>query len=67
MSKLCIKNRRESTKVRDKEIHRLHRELLNKLGNLAGAVSKTYIYEQIREETRLSIRTISFILNHTQG
>ena len=47
MTKLCNKNRREST------------------GSLANAVSKGYIYERIKEKTKLSIRTISFILNHT--
>ena len=65
MSKLCIKNRRESTKMRDNEIHRIHSQILNELGELANAVSKNYIYERIREKTKLSIRTISFILNHT--
>ena len=66
MTKLCIKNRRESTMVRDNEIHELHRQILDELGDLANAVSKGYIYERIRERTKLSIRTISFILNHTQ-
>lgn len=66
MSKLQVKNRRESTIVRDNEIHKIHRQILDELGYLANAVSKGYIYERIRERTRLSIRTISFILNHTQ-
>ena len=66
MSKLQVKNRRESTIVRDNEIHKIHRQILDELGDLANAVSKGYIYERIRERTRLSIRTISFILNHTQ-
>lgn len=66
MTKLCIKNRRESTIVRDNEIHNLHRQILEELGNLANVVSKNYIYERIHEKTKLSIRTISFILNHTK-
>ncbi len=57
--------RRESTSVRDKEIHKLYRQIISELGDLANAVSKSYIYEKIREKTKLSIRTISFILNHT--
>ena len=65
MTKLCNKNRRESTMVRDNEIHRLHRHILDELGDLANVVSKGYIYEKIQEKTKLSIRTISFILNHT--
>lgn len=51
--------------MRDNEIHRIHFQILNELGELANAVSKNYIYERIREKTKLSIRTISFILNHT--
>lgn len=66
MSKLQIKNRRESTIVRDNEIHKIHRQILDELGDLANVVSKGYIYEKIQEKTKLSIRTISFILNHTQ-
>lgn len=66
MSKLQVKNRRESTIVRDNEIHKIHRQILDELGDLANVVSKNYIYEKIREKTKLSIRTISFILNHTQ-
>lgn len=66
MTKLCNKNRRESTIVRDNEIHKLHRQILDELGDLANVVSKNYIYEKIQEKTKLSIRTISFILNHTK-
>lgn len=66
MSKLQIKNRRESTIVRDNEIHKIHRQILDELGDLANVVSKGYIYEKIQEKTKLSIRTISFILNHTK-
>lgn len=66
MSKLQVKNRRESTIARDNEIHKIHGQILDELGDLANVVSKNYIYEKIREKTKLSIRTISFILNHTQ-
>ena len=65
MCKLQIKNRRESTIARDNEIHRLYKEIRHELGSLANAVSKNYIYERIKDRTKLSIRTISFILNHT--
>lgn len=66
MTKLCNKNRRESTMVRDNEIHELYQQIRHELGSLANAVSKGYIYERIKEKTKLSIRTISFILNHTK-
>ena len=67
MTKLCNKNRRESTMVRDNEIHRMYREILNSFGEAANAVSKTYVYEKIHECTKLSVRTISFIINHTKS
>ena len=66
MCKLSAENRRESTKVRDEEIRNMYKSILHGLGELAGVVSKTYIYERIRERTKLSVRTISFILNHTR-
>lgn len=67
MARLCSKNRRESTAVRDNEVHRMYREILDGFGEAANAVSKTYVYEKIRERTRLSVRTISFIINHTKS
>lgn len=66
MCKLSAENRRESTKVRDEEIRNMYKSILRGLVELAGVVSKTYIYERIRERTKLSVRTISFILNHTR-
>lgn len=66
MARLCNKNRRESTTVRDNEVHRMYREILHGFGEAASAVSRTYVYEKIHERTRLSIRTISFIINHTK-
>lgn len=59
-------NRRESTSVRDNEIYRLYNTIICELGELSPVVSKSYIYERIREKTKLSIRTISFIINHTK-
>lgn len=67
MTKLCNKNRRESTTVRDNEVHRMYREILRGFGEAANAVSRTYVYGKIRERTKLSIRTISFIINHTRS
>lgn len=60
-----IRKRRESTSIRDAEVHSLYKKILEELGDLSSVVSRTYIYEKIREKTRLSIRTISFIINHT--
>ena len=66
MCKLCNKNRRESTVMRDNEVHRIHSEILKELGDLSNVVSKSYIYNLIHEKTKLSVRTISFIINHTR-
>lgn len=64
MPKLTEKNRRESTLVRDREVHAMYKAILTELGELAPYVSKEYVYGRIRERTKLSIRCISFILNH---
>ena len=53
--------------MRDSQVHQLYNEIIHNLGDLASVVSKSYIYQKIQERTRLSIRTISFILNHTPG
>ena len=66
MSKLENKNRRESTLERDAMIHKLYRRIMDGLGEIGPYVSKAYIYDLIRKETKLSIRTISFVLNHVR-
>lgn len=58
--------RRESTSVRDNAVHDLYEKIMNELGDLKNVVAKNYIYEKIHEETKLSIRTISYIINHTK-
>lgn len=57
--------RRESTSVRDREVHKLYDEIVKDLGEVGMYVSKDYIYRKIQAKTKLSIRTISFIINHT--
>lgn len=52
--------------ARDNEVHRMYREILHGFGKASNAISKTYVYEKIHERTKLSIRTISFIINHTK-
>lgn len=47
---------RDSTVIRDNEIHRMYNEILDELGDLATVVSRT----------GLSIRHISRIINHTK-
>nr|UWG19204.1 MAG: hypothetical protein [Bacteriophage sp.] len=60
---------RDSTVIRDNEIHEIHRmynEILDELGDLATVVSRNYVYGKIKDRTGLSIRHISRIINHTK-
>lgn len=43
----------------------MYHAIIKELGSLSPFVSKAYIYGLIRDKTKLSIRTISHILNHT--
>lgn len=58
--------RKESTIVRHDIVHAVHKKILDELGQYKNVVSKNYIYEAIREKTRLSTRTIAYVLNHTE-
>lgn len=66
MKRNTSKTRRESTTMRDNQVHGIYNNILDELGPLRGVVAKSYIYDRIREQTRLSTRTISYILNHTR-
>lgn len=60
---------RDSTVIRNNEIHKIHRmynEILYELGDLATVVSRNYVYGKIKDRTGLSIRHISRIINHTK-
>jgi len=54
---------RDSTVIRDNEIHRMYNEILDEL---ATVVSRNYVYGKIKDRTGLSIRHISRIINHTK-
>lgn len=58
---------RDSTVIRNNEIHRMYDEILDELGDLATVVSRNYVYGKIKDRTGLSIRHISRIINHTKG
>jgi len=66
MKRSTSKTRRESTTVRDNQVHEIFHTILDELGDLYPYVAKSYIYDRIREETHLSTRTIAYILNHTR-
>ena len=51
---------------RNNSIHLMYKNIMNDLGQLRTVVSKSYIYNLIQNQTRLSIRTISHALNHTK-
>lgn len=57
---------RDSTVIRNNEIHRMYNEILDELGDLATVVSRNYVYGRIKDRTGLSIRHISRITNHTK-
>ena len=59
-------NVRDSTVIRNNEIHRMYYEILNELGDLATVVSRNYVYGKIKDRTGLSILHISRIINHTK-
>lgn len=59
-------NVRDSTVIRNNEIHMMYYEILNELGDLATVVSRNYVYDRIKDRTVLSIRHISRIINHTK-
>jgi len=55
---------RVSTIARYRYVQRVYDKVIKDLGTYAHLVPKAYIYECIREETGLSIRTIGRALNH---
>lgn len=57
---------RISTIKCNNSIHLMYKNIMNDLGQLRTVVSKSYIYNLIRNQTGLSIRTISHVLNHTK-
>lgn len=58
-------NRRISSILRDNLIHEIYQEECRKLGEAGSYVSREYLYNKVKERTGLSIRTISYIINHT--
>lgn len=42
---------RDSTVIRNNEIHRMYNEILDELGDLATVVSRNYVYGKIKDRT----------------
>lgn len=66
VEKIYVVAERDSTVIRNNEIHRMYNEILDELGDLATVVSRNYVYGKIKDRTGLSIRHISRIINHTK-
>ena len=56
-------SKRESTIIRNRQVGELYKSIISGLGELASFVSKSYIYDKIKDKTGLSVRTIQYILN----
>lgn len=65
MARSSNERRRESTILRDNQVHKAYEGLKDELGCLFVEVSKSFIYERIRQRTGLCYKTIAYILNHT--
>lgn len=66
MTRFSGKNRRPSTIIRDNLVHMVYDEVCNELGEYSQLLPRNFIYDKIRKRTGLCIRTISYILNHTE-
>lgn len=64
MTRFSNENRRESTIIRDNQVLDAYTEVISDLGEVAYAVSKSYIYDKVRERTGLCTKTIAFVINH---
>lgn len=62
ISFFCVDN----TVMRNNQVHKLHKDIIDQLGDLATVVSRNYVYGRIKDRTGLSIRHISRIINHTK-
>lgn len=58
---------RDSTVMRNNQVHKLHKEIIDQLGDLATVVSRSYVYGKIKDATGLSVCHISRIINHTKA
>lgn len=47
-------------------VHDAYSLVMEELGDLADAVSRQYVYEKIKEKTGLCVKTIAYVLNHTE-
>lgn len=65
MGKMKKINRRLSSVLRDNLVHEMYEEELARLGEAGNYVSREYLYRKVGERSGLSVRSVSYILNHT--
>lgn len=58
-------NRRQSTAIRDNEVHKAYAEIKAELGALVYEVRRGHIYDRISAKTGLCCKSVAYILNHT--
>ena len=51
--------------LRDNLVHDMFEEEMGKLGDAGNYVSREYLYRKVGERAGLSVRSVSYILNHT--
>lgn len=66
MANFSSENRRPSTVIRQNTVHEVYCELIKELGEYAFLVPKSFIYSKINERTGLCVKTIAYVLNHTE-
>lgn len=47
---------RDSTVIRNNEVHKMYDEILNELGDLATVVSRNYVYGRIKDRTGFTLK-----------
>jgi hypothetical protein len=67
MNKHRVKDNQSIRVINDhNEVHAIHDELRNQLGELYYAISKSYLYSLISQRTGYCTKSIAYILNHTK-
>lgn len=57
----------ESAVMRNDQVYKPHKGIIDRLGDLATVVSRSYVYGKIKDATGLGVRHISRMINHTKA
>ena len=58
--------RGEWSVMRDDLVHEEYERIIKGLGDARAGISRGWIYDRLADKFRLSVRTISYIINHTR-